>query len=94
MNNGKDLFHGERSTYADFNLQLQHSLMEKSVYSIATNSQPRPPDLQHVPWHDVPENGPRLSQAQETLLTKQIRWDADNEKAWSIIMNRLHPSLR
>jgi hypothetical protein len=94
MNNRRDLFQGERSTYAEFSMQLTNSLIEKSVYSIATNSQPRPLDLQHAPWHDMPENVHRLHQAQATTSRDQIKWDAENEKAWSIIMNSLHPSLR
>jgi hypothetical protein len=61
--------------------------MEKST---ATNSQSRPLDLQHAPWHDMPEDGHRLYQTQATTS----EWDANNEKAWSKIKNTLHSSLR
>jgi hypothetical protein len=94
MNNKVTLFQGERSTYAEFKMELVNSLMEKSVYRIATNSQPRPLDLPHAPWHDLPENEYRLYQARTFTSNDQLKWDNGNEKAWSIIMNSLHMSLR
>jgi hypothetical protein len=61
--------------------------MEKST---ATNSQSRPLDLQHTPWHDMPKDDHRLYQTQATTS----KWDADTEKAWFIIVTSLHLSLR
>jgi hypothetical protein len=86
-------FNGEKEGYAEWFRTLKVELLQKGLFTVATNQEVRPTDVAPEMCHfDLDLQG-HLA-VLRNVTTSQKKWDTDNRKAYAAIINSLAETLQ